>query len=81
MQNVMTMPSAARVNFQGLGKWLTQNTPCFVVKLFLVAILQFFRSIWWVMLDFIWIYGVKWVKRVEMLGNMGYQRGKGAVMV
>ena len=33
MQNVMSMPNAARVNVQGLGELLALNIRCFVVNL------------------------------------------------
>ena len=39
----MSVPSAARVNFQGLGKLLALNKWCFVVKLFFDALLRSFQ--------------------------------------
>ena len=77
MQNLISVPSAARINFQGLGELLAANIPCFVIKTFFVASLRCFSAILGVRLYFIWIYGERWMKRGKMLDNMKYQRGNG----
>ena len=43
MLNVMSVPSADRVNLQGLAKLLALNIHCFVIKLFFGAILGTFQ--------------------------------------
>ena len=43
MENVMSIPSAARVNCHGLVKWVALNKRCFVVKLLFVTILPSFQ--------------------------------------
>ena len=53
MKNVMRMPSAARVNFQELGKLLALIIPFFVVHLLFVAFCALFSAVLWVKLDLI----------------------------
>ena len=43
MQNVMRVPSAACVNFQGWGKFLVLSIQCFVMKLLFVSLLSSFQ--------------------------------------
>ena len=85
MQNVMSVPSAARVSFQGFRKLLALHILCLVLKLFFFFFfLQFcalFSAIMWVRLDFIGIYGVTLVEMGVILCNMGYQRGNRVVML
>ena len=45
MQNVMSVPSAACVNFEAFGKLLNLNMHCLVIKLPFVAICALFRVI------------------------------------
>ena len=54
----MSMPSAACVIFQGLGKLLALNICCFVVNLLLVAFCAIFSAVFGVKLDFIGIIKV-----------------------
>ena len=81
MQNVMSEPSAARVNFQALDNLLAPNIGCFVMKMLLTHLCALFSATLWVKLDCIGIYGVRWGKRDVNWGNMGYQRGDRAVML
>ena len=59
MQNVMSMPSAARVNLQGFGKLMALIIHCFVLKLVLVAFCALFSATLCVKLDFIGINMVR----------------------
>ena len=80
MQNVMSMPSAAGVNVQGLGKQLAVNKNSFVVNLLVVSFCGLFSAILWVKLNFIGITWVRGVNKGIILGHIQYQSGYKAVM-
>ena len=63
MQNVISVPSAARANFEGLGILLAVNITSFVGKVLLLNFCFLFIAIVLVKLNFIELYGARWVKR------------------
>ena len=68
MQHVMIVPSAACVNFPGLGKLLALNKRCFVAKLLFVVLLRSFQCNF---MGKVIVYWELWGKICENRCNFG----------